>query len=98
METNRDEELWRLAKKRARFQRSLVAYFVINAFFWLIWWFTTDVNNRSLSGHTPWPIWVMLGWGIGLVFQYFGAYGGSRENLTSKEYEKLKRERENNPL
>ncbi len=50
METNRDEELWQLAKKRASFQRSLVSYFVINAFFWLIWWFTTD-NKPSVAIH-----------------------------------------------
>lgn len=94
METNRDEELWILAKKRANFQRSLVSYFVINAFLWTIWWFTT--SHRSLRGHTPWPAWVMLGWGLGLVFQYFAAYGGSRKNLTDKEYEKLKKEKDNN--
>lgn len=98
METNRDEQLWQLAKRRANFQRSLVSYFVINAFLWLIWWFTTNANNRSLSGHTPWPAWVMLGWGLGLVFQYFAAYGGSKQSLTDREYEKLKKDRENNPL
>ncbi|HUS03502.1 MAG TPA: 2TM domain-containing protein [Chitinophagaceae bacterium] len=88
METNRDEELWRLAKKRAGFQRSLAFYFVINAFLWIVWWFTTD--NRGFSGHTPWPIWVMLGWVIALVFQYLSAYGGSKQSLTDKEYERLK--------
>lgn len=96
METNRDEQLWQQAKKRASFQHSLVGYFIINAFLWLIWWFTT--HNRTLSGHTPWPAWVMLGWGLGLVFQYLAAYGGSKQNLTDKEYQKLKKERENNPL
>jgi hypothetical protein len=95
METNRDEELWRLAKKRAGFQRSLASYFVINAFFWIIWWFTTD--NRGFSGHTPWPAWVMLAWGIGLVFQYLSAYGGSKQTLTDKEYDKLKKAKDNNP-
>ena len=95
METNRDKELWLLAKKRANFQRSLVSYFVINTFLWILWWFTTD--NRGFSGQTPWPAWVMLGWGVGLVFQYMAAYGGSKQNLADKEYEKLKKEKENNP-
>lgn len=98
METNRDEELWKLAKKRANFQRSLASYFIVNAFLWLIWRFTTPYENRTLNGHTPWPAWVMLGWGLGLVFQYLAAYGGGKTNLTNKEYEKLKRERENNSL
>jgi hypothetical protein len=96
MDTNRDKDLWKLAKKRANFQRSLVSYFVVNTFLWLIWRFTTPADNRTLSGHTPWPAWVMLGWGIGLVFQYFSAYGGSKENFADKEYEKLKNKKENN--
>ncbi len=38
----------------------------------------------------------MLGWGLGLVFQYFAAYGGNKQTLADKEYEKLKKEKENN--
>lgn len=84
----KDEQLWRMAKKRANFQRSLVSYVIINAFLWLIWWFTSGVEGGN---HTrPWPIWVMLGWGIGLLFQYLDAYGGSKLDLEQKEYEKLK--------
>ena len=93
MDTNRDDELWKLAKQRANFQRSLVSYFVINAFLWAIWWFTSE--TRNFHHGIPWPVWVMLGWGLGLVFQYLAAYGGSKQSLTDKEYEKLKREKEN---
>ena len=95
METERDKQLWKVAKQRARFQRSLVSYFVISAFLWILWWFTD--NTKNFHG-TPWPAWVMLGWGLGLVFQYFSAYGGGKENLADKEYEKLKKEREKNNL
>ena len=88
MEQQRDEQLWQQAKKRAGFQRSLASYFVVNTFLWLIWWFTSGKNgyNRDL----PWPIWSMLGWGMGLLFQYLNAYGGSKHDLVEKEYEKLK--------
>lgn len=88
MEQQRDEQLWQQAKKRAGFQRSLASYFVVNTFLWLIWWFTAGKNgdNRDL----PWPIWPMLGWGMGLLFQYLNAYGGSKNDLVEKEYEKLK--------
>ena len=88
MEEQRDENLWRLAKKRADFQRSLVSYFIVNAFLWFIWWFTTG----RWGGNTdmPWPTWVMIGWGIGLVYQYLNAYGGSKKDLVDKEYEKMK--------
>ena len=88
MEEQRDEKLWRMAKKRADFQRSLVSYFVVNAFLWFIWWFT---QGRHGDAHgLPWPVWVMIGWGIGLVYQYLNAYGGSRTDLVEKEYDKLK--------
>lgn len=38
----------------------------------------------------PWPVWSMLGWGIGLLFQYLNAYGGAKQDLVEKEYKKLK--------
>ncbi|MBA2250498.1 MAG: 2TM domain-containing protein [Chitinophagaceae bacterium] len=91
--TPRDEELWKLAQRRAHFQRSLVSYFIINAFLWIIWWFTS-AQNENYHG-IPWPAWVMVSWGLGLVFQYLGAYGGGKQNLADKEYEKLKKERDN---
>jgi 2TM domain len=88
MDEQRDEKLWRMAKKRANFQRSLASYFIINGFLWALWWFTTGQHggNRDM----PWPLWVMLGWGIGLIFQYMDAYGGNKTDLIEKEYDKLK--------
>ena len=88
MEQQRDEKLWQMAKKRADFQRSLVSYFVVNALLWVIWFFTTGRHGHN--GSIPWPLWVMLGWGVGLIFQYLNAYGGSKNDLVEKEYEKLK--------
>lgn len=88
MEEQRDEKLWRMAKKRANFQRSLASYFIVNGFLWALWWFT---SGRHGANHgTPWPLWVMLGWGIGLIFQYMDAYGGNKNDLIEKEYDKLK--------
>jgi uncharacterized protein (DUF486 family) len=82
----RDEKLWKAAQKRANFQRSLVVYVVVNAFLWFIWWFKHNDGDERM----PWPIWVMVGWGIGLVFQYMNAYGGSKSDLVQKEYDRLK--------
>lgn len=84
MEEQKDERLWKMAKKRAGFQRSLASYFIVNGFLWAIWWFGDDREGL------PWPVWPMLGWGIGLVFQYLNAYGGSKDDLAEKEYQKLK--------
>lgn len=87
--TNIDEKLWRLARKRAAFKKSLFSYLVINAFLWGIWWITVG-KDEGFRGY-PWPVWVMLGWGVGLGFQYFDAYNGNKSDLVEKEYEKLRK-------
>jgi hypothetical protein len=33
-----------------------------------------------------------LGWGIGLAFQYYEAYGGNQDDLVQREYDKLKQQ------
>jgi hypothetical protein len=88
MEHSNDERLWQIARKRAMFKKSLYSYLVINAFLWAIWWITT--GRVSGTQAYPWPVWVMLGWGLSLGFQYFGAYQGNRQDLASEEFKKLK--------
>ena len=90
---NRDEHLWRIAKKRAGFKRHLATYIIVNGFLWALWWFTTARYSYD-EGMVPWPIWSTLGWGVGLAFSYFGAYMDTRENDTMREYQRLK-DREN---
>ncbi len=88
---DKDERLWRIARNRAAFKRSLFSYLIVISFLWGIWWFTTG-NKEGYQGY-PWPIWVMLGWGLGLGFQYFKAYNGDKEDLAEQEYERLKKEK-----
>lgn len=80
----RDEELWQIAKARAGFKWGLLSYFIVNAFLVVIWFFTPG------SRHYFWPIWPILGWGVGLAFQYFHAYHGNKFLSAADEYEKLK--------
>ena len=82
----KDERLWRLAQKRANFRKSLYGYIVICSFLWGIWFFSGGLKHS----HYPWPVWVMLGWGVAIGFQYFGAYSGSKNDMAIEEYEKLK--------
>ncbi|WP_207492083.1 2TM domain-containing protein [Aridibaculum aurantiacum] len=74
---------------KKNFEKPANLIFIIT-FLWGVWWFSID----RLYGfnHFPWPLWVMLAWGLGLVFQYFDAYNSSGSSLTQKEYEKLKQE------
>lgn len=88
----RDEQLWKVAKKRAGFKTSLTLYIVINIFLWLIWFFTN--NERDDWNGIPWPVWVMAGWGLGIIMQYLDAYRGDKQTMAEREYKKLRDKRE----
>ena len=65
----------------------------MNLFFWAIWWFTQGRNSGFGHWGSMWPIWPMLGWGLGIAFQYFDAYGHTdKGTAVQQEYEKLKRQ------
>lgn len=87
MEEQRDEKLWKIAKRRADFQDSLIGFVVITVICWAIWFFTS--GQKEING-TPWPLWVMLGLGIGLVLKFIRAYKTDKDSLAEKEYDKLK--------
>jgi hypothetical protein len=89
MDQERDPKLWRIAKSRAQFRKSMFSYFIVCSFLWAVWWFTTGKHNK-FNG-TPWPLWVMLGWGIGLAYQYVNAYFGNKSDMIEEEYDKLKK-------
>jgi hypothetical protein len=79
-------ELRRLARKRVGFKTNLVSYIIINMFLSGIWFFTTP-------GAYFWPMWPIMGWGIGLVFNYIDAYMHDAIFSVEKEYQKLKETR-----
>jgi len=81
---SKDKELWMIAKRRAAFKISAFTYVAVNCMLIAIWYFTTG------PGSYFWPVWSMLGWGVGIATQYFHAYHGSYLFSTQKEYEKLK--------
>lgn len=83
----RDEKLWKTAKRRAEFKRHFLIYMVINLLLWGIWF----VKGLSYGNYGfIWPVWISLGWGIGLIFNYISAYTSFKESMTEKEYQKLK--------
>lgn len=91
METPRNEQLWKKAKLRASFKIHLRTYAIVNGGLWIIYFLSSNQN----WGHEqyPWPVWPMLGWGIGLASHYFTAYGSNDEtSIAQREYEKLLRE------
>ena len=84
----RDPYLWQKAKARAKFQSSLVVYLVVNAGLWVVWALTPQHHE-----YVPWPVWVSVFWGFGLIMRGVAAYGGfGYEQRTQREYEQLLRE------
>lgn len=82
----KDKLLWKLAKKRVSFKRHLMTYIAMNIFFWCVWLFFEEEKSG-----TPWPVFASFGWGIGIFFHFWGAYGYRSEiNSVEKEFEKLK--------
>jgi hypothetical protein len=61
--------LQRLEKKR-EFRIHLSVFVVINALLWLAWGLV-----YAYTGFTfPWPVFPLVGWGIGLGFHAYEAY------------------------
>lgn len=87
-EQQKDEQLWQIAKARASFKWSFTGYFVINTFLVVIWFLSSGPASYF------WPIWSLLGMGVGVAFQYYYAYHGNKLISIEKEFEKLKKEQE----
>ena len=90
---DKDPELWEMAQRRTTFKRHLSIYIIMSIFFWVLWYIS---GGRFYHGGLPWPVWPMLGWGIGVAFNYLGAYGASSKGSTEREYQKLKEQQSKN--
>lgn len=93
----RDEFLWKQAKKRVGFKMHLRSYLIINTGLWLIYLLTNlgSFGNLDFRGaNFPWPLLAMTGWGIGLVSHYLSVYTPTNErSMIEREYEKLRSQR-----
>jgi uncharacterized membrane protein len=79
-----EEEIREIATKRVRAKRGfyshLTAYIIVNLMLVAIWYFTG-------AGYF-WPMWVMLFWGIGLIFNAVAAFSKHDISWEMKEIEK----------
>jgi len=85
----RDQQLWRIARSRTKFQSHLLIFLVINAGLWLLWALVPE--SRHERHELPWPIWTSLFWGIAVVLQGVAAYSGlNSAERTQREFERLR--------
>lgn len=85
-----EQQLHDLAFKRLKdrrdFQGHLATYVVVNLFLWSLWLFTSG------WGSYPWPMWVSLGWGIGVALNWWGVVRRPiTESDISREVDRLRR-------
>ena len=86
MQTLSENQLHELARKRVEFRTHLVVYSVVISALWIIWFLTGQ-------GYI-WPVWPMIGWGIGLVFHFMFEYRTSRFLSEEQEFQKLTKQME----
>lgn len=77
-----DDEIRKMAKARVDFRQHALAYVLVNLFLVGVWWF------EGRGGY--WPLWVHLGWGLGLAFNAYHAYGSGGVGAIAREEEKLR--------
>jgi hypothetical protein len=77
-EVLRDQALRQL-KKRRDFHAHLFVYAVVNIVAWGIW----SVLGVSSNDWDPWPLWLTLAWGLGIVFNAWDVY--ARRPITEAE-------------
>lgn len=70
-------------KKKKDFRAHVVAYVLINSMFVAIW---------AVTGHGYfWPIFLLLGWGIGVFFNAWDVYSrGPSEQQIQREIDRLR--------
>ncbi len=84
------KEATRRVQKKINFYRTLTSYVIINAFLWILWFMT--------GSSYPWPVWVSLGWGVGLAFQALDAFAlgvsdQQRRDMIEEELRRMGRSR-----
>jgi 2TM domain len=87
-----DEEITRLAKARVGFRIHLLTYVAVNLLLVAIWWLSSGGQRPTLRDNSSayfWPIWPMLGWGIGVAINGFVVYGGGAD-WQRREEEKIR--------
>ena len=81
------ERATRRVKQKTDFWVNIAAYVAVNGFLVFIWWMTG-------AGY-PWFLWVMAGWGIGVVIHAVMVFGvpesGARyERTIAAEMDKMR--------
>lgn len=74
-----DDQIAKMAKARVSFKVHAFTYIVVNVFLMFLWMMTAGddmpMGDSDWALGDYWPMWTHLGWGVGLAFHAFAAYG-----------------------
>jgi fatty acid desaturase len=74
-------------RKQDAFKKTALAYVLVNLFLIGVWAIGSGTDTHF------WPIWVIGGWGLGLAFQGYDAYGhrgAITEDRVQREMDRLR--------
>lgn len=77
----------RVAERRG-FQLHLVVYLLVNGALWAFWFLVSPASEAAI----PWPAFVAVGWGIGLVAHGLWTYwylSGADDEAVEQELRRL---------
>lgn len=81
MKTTIELQIMEAAKRRIGFKIHFLVFFLLLPVNWIVW-YLTDTSYL-------WPIWPTLGWSLGILFHWLGAFHAGRLFSLTKEYENL---------
>lgn len=87
-----DDDIREMAEARVAFRTHALAYVLVNALLVGAWWVGSGFAAPTFDdrGAYFWPVWSILGWGVGLAFHAWGVFGGGKDAV-AREEEKLRR-------
>ena len=88
LQSEKDQILWKQAKKRVGFKNHLISYLLENTMLWAMWFFS---GRETEENGFPWPLFCSLGWGFGILWHFIGAFVlNNKLSQIEKEFQKLK--------
>lgn len=76
------QQALRQLKKRRDLHSHAFVYLMVNLVLWGLWAFFSARSHHW----NPWPLWVTLAWGLGLIFNAWDVY--VRRAITEQEIER----------
>lgn len=70
------------AKRKVGFKIHFTIFIILIPANWIIWYFT--------DRHYLWPVWPLLGWGLGIFFHYIGVYHADKFFSVNREVAKIR--------